>query len=98
MRLAAGEIAAIKAAANDVFGPDIVVRLFGSRLDDSRRGGDIDLHFERIGGRPDARTASRFRTQLTRSIGERAIDLVFHDPAMPMRPIDQIAITQGIVL
>ena len=46
MRLTPTEIAAIKAAARDAFGETVVVRLFGSRVDDHRRGGDIDLHVE----------------------------------------------------
>lgn len=98
MRLAPNEISAIKAAAHEAFGPDTVVRLFGSRVDDSLKGGDIDLHFEIAGGRPDVATAARFRRQLERQIGERSIDLVFHDPHTPLRPIDRAAIDQGIEL
>lgn len=98
MRLAPSEIQAIKATATDVFGPTVVVRLFGSRLDDSQRGGDIDLHFELDGGRPDAATAARFRSRLERKIGERSIDLVFHDPQAPLRAIDRAAIAQGVKL
>lgn len=44
MRLTGTERDAIRACAERVFGPACVVRLFGSRVDDARRGGDIDLH------------------------------------------------------
>ncbi len=98
MRLSADEISAIKAVTVDVFGPDAVVRLFGSRVDDRRRGGDIDLHIEVRGGRPDYQQEGRFCWHLMRKIGERAIDIVFHDPDAKLRPIDQKARRQGIIL
>ena len=44
MRLTSAEVSAIKAAARSAFGDTAVVRLFGSRVDDGARGGDIDLH------------------------------------------------------
>jgi predicted nucleotidyltransferase len=46
MRLSAHERDVIREAAAEVFGPDVRVMLFGSRVDDSRRGGDIDLFVE----------------------------------------------------
>jgi len=46
MRLSKFEIETLVRAAHDYFEPDAVVRLFGSRLDDAARGGDIDLLIE----------------------------------------------------
>ena len=43
MRLTEHEVSAIKQAAREAFGDDAVVRLFGSRVHDDLRGGDIDL-------------------------------------------------------
>ena len=43
MRLTPDQITAIKSAAAENFGTDASVSLFGSRVDDSKRGGDIDL-------------------------------------------------------
>ena len=43
MRLEQFEINAIKMLAQKYFGPATGVYLFGSRVDDSKKGGDIDL-------------------------------------------------------
>lgn len=46
MRLSQDQVQAIKFTAQTVLGNDARVTLFGSRTDDHRRGGDIDLLFE----------------------------------------------------
>ena len=46
MRLHSNEIQAIQKAAQETFPPGTGVYLFGSRLDDQARGGDIDLLIE----------------------------------------------------
>jgi hypothetical protein len=98
MRLTPHEVAAIKAAARETFGETAVVRLFGSRVDDSLRGGDIDLHFEVDDGQQDYRHAADFKWKLFHQIEERKVDLVFHVRGRPMRSIDTAAFQQGIPL
>ena len=52
MRLREDAVDAIKRAVETRFGPSARVFLFGSRLDDTKSGGDIDLlveHDERLG-------------------------------------------------
>ena len=46
MRISPQQIATIIHTARSVVGQDTQVWLFGSRLDDSRKGGDIDLLVE----------------------------------------------------
>lgn len=46
MRLTETEINVIKHSACDVFGSDVVVFLFGSRVDDTKKRGDIDLYIK----------------------------------------------------
>lgn len=98
MRLRADEVEAIKATAVEVFGPGAVVRLFGSRVRDDVRGGDIDLHLEVDNGQQDVPHAARFRWRVYERIDERKMDLVFRVRGRPMRPIDEVAHAEGIVL
>ena len=84
MRLNTEEINAIRNCVGEVFGPETPVWLFGSRVDDRQRGGDIDLFLETTLG-IEERLRRRFRLlgQLQRLLGEQRIDLVLADPNDP---------------
>ena len=98
MRLKQRDIDAIKTAAGEVFGSAVVIRLFGSRVDDDARGGDIDLHIEVDDGEQDVEHAAHFRWRLFDLIDPQKIDLVFRVREQPLRPIDRVAYEEGIVL
>ena len=80
MRLTERQIQNIKVTAEDVFGPDVGVYVFGSRTDESQRGGDIDLYIEAPLNDPDeaAQARIRFLTLLKQKIGDQRIDLVLN--------------------
>jgi len=105
MRLNTDQIQAICQAATAAFGQGTSVWLFGSRVDDSKRGGDIDLLV-----RPHVRTAAdaaepqqafmqkiKMLNLLENSLGERKIDLVVEQAQDP-RPIVEVAHKKGIKL
>jgi|GEM_PF-1709277 len=46
MRLTPAQINIIRNATRQNFGQDALIWLFGSRVDDSKRGGDVDLYIE----------------------------------------------------
>jgi predicted nucleotidyltransferase len=79
MRLQPKEINAIAQAAQDAFTPGTAVFLFGSRVDDSKRGGDIDLLIEIPKAMPPAelvRRRTRFVSRIYRLLDEQRIDVV----------------------
>lgn len=97
MRLTKLQQEAIVQTTTEVFGESASVALFGSRTDDSARGGDIDLL---ITTELDAETARRskvrFLTVLKRRIGDRRIDVVLDSPDTVKRPIHRIASAEGV--
>lgn len=101
MRLSQSEIDVIKAAARRHFGAGAQVRLFGSRTDDTKKGGDIDLYVESdLADAAEAiRAESAFWSELQARLGDQRIDILVDYPAKQTRPpIYQIARDQGVRL
>ncbi|KZY91508.1 hypothetical protein A3743_26965, partial [Oleiphilus sp. HI0072] len=70
MRLSSFQVAKIKESVEAVLGAEAEVILFGSRVDDSARGGDIDLFVEtarQIENRASA--AARIAAKIQMAIG-----------------------------
>ena len=76
MRLSQYEIESIKASAGRHFGSEVQVFLFGSRVDDSARGGDIDLFIKAETVMLNSRNKIAFISDLVMKIGERRVDVV----------------------
>jgi predicted nucleotidyltransferase len=98
MRLSAHQADAIKRAALQAFGPDAVVRLFGSRVDDDRRGGDIDIHIEAAPEKADVDHEVQFRALIWKWLDEEQIDVVVSQRGAKPRWIDEAAKRDGIIL
>ena len=98
MRLEPHEVRAIKAATRLTFGTDAVVRLFGSRANDARRGGDIDLHIETPQTPDLSRLKAEFLDRLFARIDEQRVDVIVTTRGAAPEPIEQIAYRDGIVL
>lgn len=97
MRLTPEQQAAIRTAANEAFGPEAAVWLFGSRVDDAKRGGDIDLLVRPAAVAPEQFFERKIRmlTRLERLLGERKVDVVVEAPG-DTRPIVAIAHATGV--
>jgi predicted nucleotidyltransferase len=79
MRLSETERQVIKNAVRKNFGPDARVLLFGSRRDDHKRGGDIDLLVEcdpDITGMDRIGRKLRTMSDIQLSIGDQKIDII----------------------
>lgn len=99
VRLTSEEIAAIKDSARAAFGENVVVRLFGSRVDDDERGGDIDLHVEIDAVADDRHAKGEFKEQLFRRIEPQKVDvIVTQRGGRTPRGFERIAYRDGVVL
>ena len=98
MRLAAETVSPLLTAVRRHFGTGAEVWLFGSRADDSARGGDIDLYIET--DLDEALVARRIalKIELERLLGEQKIDLVVRPRSRPLAPIHCIARRDGVAL
>lgn len=98
MRLEPAEAEAIRRAARRAFGPSAVVRLFGSRAIDTRKGGDIDLHVEVEDDIDEWSARARFDEALFAQMEEQKVDVVVHRRGKQPSAIDLVAFRDGIVL
>jgi predicted nucleotidyltransferase len=96
MRLDDGIKNGIIIASKKHFG-DASLYLFGSRVDDNQKGGDIDLFVE---SNHDINLDDRhdFLTDVYRNITERSIDLIIKTPNSKKQKIFSIAKETGIKL
>ncbi len=99
MRLTEQEITDIKESVETRFGPDAQVLLFGSRVDDSRRGGDIDLFVQTD---LDKEAAFDARLQVLVDLhlkwGERKIDLLVSPLIKPDALVRKNVEKEGVLL
>jgi uncharacterized protein len=78
MRLSKAQITIINTLARKHFGHDTIVSLFGSRTDDHKKGGDIDLFIRNNNENVLSLEAKiHFLAELKTKIGDQKIDVVF---------------------
>ena len=78
MRLSRFQIITINELAKKYFGQGTSVSLFGSRIDDKKKGGDIDLFIKNTNEAALTIEAKiHFLVELKGKIGDRKIDVVF---------------------
>jgi predicted nucleotidyltransferase len=101
MRITEKERQVLRDEARKAFGADAKIFLFGSRVDDSRRGGDIDLLVEtgKTGHTAVFEAQLRFLARVKLALGEQKIDVLVDYPDRTDRPeILRIARGQGVQL
>jgi predicted nucleotidyltransferase len=98
VRLAPETIPPLLRAVHENFGASANVWLFGSRTDNTKRGGDIDLYIETDFDQDIVARRSSLLQQLTNVFGEQKIDLAVRPRNRPPHPLHIIAIQHGILL
>lgn len=99
MRLTEKQIAIITELVSKHFGEDAAVLLFGSRVDDAARGGDIDLLIETDYPQKEALKAKMaLNAGLQKRLGEQRIDIVVHQNDSPLQPVHKEALRTGVRL
>lgn len=103
MRLTAAQRERLRTIVRDVFGQDARLMLFGSRMDDIKRGGDFDIFVEtQLADASDLvrkKLGCLARLHATREFEDEKIDLVVASRVEGAAlPIHQVARREGILL
>ena len=99
MRLTPAQIDTIKSTTQAVLGEGALVTLFGSRVDDQAKGGDVDLMIEvHQNLQEPALIAARIASQISRAMHGRKVDVLLKAPNLLEQPIHRIARQQGVAL
>ncbi|MHB8981032.1 hypothetical protein [Thiobacillus sp.] len=99
MRLTVQQTRTIKQLAMQLAGEHAKVRVFGSRLDDQARGGDLDLMLEL----PEpvanpAFLAAQLSARVSRLMHGRKVDVLLAAPNLMRLPIHDLAFREGVEL
>ncbi|MGQ0711364.1 MAG: nucleotidyltransferase domain-containing protein [Rhodoferax sp.] len=99
MRLNTAQIHSIRSAVHALAPEGSSVWLFGSRVNDNARGGDIDLLLQVDGPVAEpARLCATVAARISRSLQGRKVDVLVQAPNLKTLPIHAIALAQGIRL
>ena len=96
MRLTEGQATALNRLARELAGADARLYVFGSRLDDKARGGDLDLMLELAAPTENpALLAARLSAKASRIVHGRRVDVLLSAPGLLRLPIHDIARKEG---
>jgi len=99
MRLSTSELQLIKNNFTNIFGDKSQIYLFGSRVDDNRVGGDIDLFIKLskpISTAEQLQKKINFLNTIYSELGEQKIDIIFSKNSNSL--IENEAISKGILI
>lgn len=97
MRIKKEEADFIKRKTKEFFGNEATVSLFGSRADDDKKGGDIDLYIETHLTEGLYSRKINFLAAIQEVLGVRKIDVVINNFTTTL-PIYKIAQAEGVLL
>ena len=96
MRITNHQIEIIRHVVREHAGDNAIVSLFGSRLDDNAKGGDVDLLVQ-LSEKVDnpALLASQISSRISREMQGRKVDVLLMAPNLKQLPIHNVALEQG---
>ena len=99
MRLTSTHVEMIRNTAQAVLGDIVRVTLFGSRVDDHAKGGDVDLMVEVEGVVEEpALLGARVASRVSRAMNGRRVDVILKAPNLKSQAIHELATRTGVVL
>jgi len=99
MRLTTEQQTQIKTTVAAMFSGPVDIYLFGSRVDDSRRGGDIDIMVKTpVEVAEPAMLMARISARLSILFGGIKVDVLLHAPSLLEQPIHRVALREGVRL
>lgn len=94
MRLSSNEILALKNSFKNIFKSGKIY-LFGSRVDDNKKGGDIDLLI--VSENVDKKALRKFRLEFFKEFGEQKLDIVVDDGSFK-KPFNKLILQKAVLL
>ena len=99
MRITLIQHQAIRKIVAEIVGEDADIILFGSRVDDNKRGGDLDLLIElRFVVDNPAWLAARLSAKISRIMAGRRVDILLSAPNLVELPIHKQSKLTGVYL
>jgi uncharacterized protein len=96
MRLTPAQIDTIKSTATALLGDGVQVWLYGSRLDDQRRGGDVDLLVQ-TARKASVMDRARFKYQVESTL-QLPVDVLMVQTGQNASPFETIARSKAVEL
>jgi predicted nucleotidyltransferase len=98
LRLTSNEIESLISATHATFGDNADIWLFGSRADDNKKGGDIDLYIETDLESGTVEAKLKMRSLIWPVFGDQKIDILVRSRSEKPSPMHEIAKSTGIKL
>lgn len=99
MRLAPNQALLIRNLAAQLAGDSARIWLFGSRVRDDARGGDVDLLLELDTPVAEpAQLAASLASRVSRGMDGRRVDVLIKAPNLMYLPIHSVALAEGVRL
>jgi predicted nucleotidyltransferase len=95
LRLTRQQVKCLIEATHDSFGDTAEIWLFGSRVDDNKKGGDIDLYIETDLENGTVMAKLKMRELLWPVFGDQKIDILVRSRKATLSPLHEIAKSTG---